>query len=195
MLTPILGKSFNDTFIIGISNCFSMYIIVMYYFLKPLLKDINDFKSVSIISYIISFVLLILTVVPMLTLFNANSNSEPINSLFLLSRQIEFGRFLQRVDSLFIFLWIFAVLSYLSLIIFLINRIIKKILPISNEKMLSYLTCHILFSISLIPTNISIIHFIENTLYRYLVIGFVFILETSILILANFKKVKSSNIS
>ena len=112
-------------------------------------------------------------------------------SLFLLSRQIELGRFLQRVDALFIFLWIFAIFSYLSFIIFIINRIINKLIPLTNEKMLSYSTCSMLFGISLIPVNISHIHFIENTLYRYLIIAFVFVLGLLILILANFKKRKT----
>lgn len=192
-LTPILGKSYEDTFISGLSNCFAMYILVIYYFLKPLLKDVKEFKKISIISYILSFILLMLTIIPMLTLFNTSSNSEPINSLFLLSRQIELGRFLQRVDALFIFLWIFAIFAYLSFIIFMINRIIKKIFPVSNEKMLSYSTCGLLFAIALIPVNISHIHFIEDTLYRYLIIGFTFGLGLIILLLANFKKRKSKN--
>lgn len=189
-LSPILGKSYENTFITGLGNCFSMYILVIYYFLKPLLKDINNFKKVSVISFALSFILLILTIVPMLTLFNTNSNSEPINSLFLLSRQIELGRFLQRIDALFIFLWIFAILSYLSFIVFIINRIIKKIVPIYDEKMLSFSTCSLLFGISLIPINISHIHFIEDTLYKYLIIGFTFGIGLLILILANFKKIK-----
>ena len=196
-ITPIIGKSYTNTFITGLSNCFSMYILVIYYFLKPLLKDVASFKKVSIISFAISFVLLMLTIVPMLTLFNTSSNSEPINSLFLLSRQIELGRFLQRIDALFIFLWIFAIFAYLSFIIFMINRIIKKIFPVSNEKMLSYSTCGILFGITLIPVNISHIHFIEDTLYRYLIIGFTFVLGILLLILANLKKRKlqKNNIS
>lgn len=189
-LTPFFGKNYKETFFTGLSNCFSMYILVIYFFLKPLLKDVKEYKKITVTSYLISFILLILTIIPMLTLFNTNSNSEPINSLFLLSRQIELGRFLQRVDALFIFLWIFAIFSYLSFIVFLINRIIKKIIPVSNEKMLSYSTCSILFGISLIPINISHIHFIEDTLYRYLIIGFAFVLGIIILILANIKKLK-----
>lgn len=187
-LTPIFGENYRQTFVIGLSNCFSMYIIVYLYYLKPLLKNTESFKKITIISYIISFLLLLLTIIPMLTLFNTSSNSEPINSLFLLSRQIELGRFLQRVDAIFIFLWIFAIFSYLSFILFLINRIIKKLVPVSDERMLSYSTCSILFGLTLIPINISQIHFVEDTLYRYLVIGFMFGIGIIILLLANLKK-------
>lgn len=189
-LTPILGESYYSNFVLGLSNCFAMYIIVYFYFFKPLLKDSSNYKKVSLISYVISFILLILTIIPMLTLFNTSTTSEPINSLFLLSRQIELGRFLQRVDAVFIFLWIFAIFAYLSFIVFLINRIFKKLIPVCDEKMFSYSTCSILFGISLIPLNISHIHFIEDILYRYIIIGFTFVIGILILLLANFKKRK-----
>ena len=192
-LTPILGRDYYTTFGLGLSNCFSMYIIIYYYFIKPLLHDPSEFKKISIISYIISIILLLLTVISMLTLFNTNSNNEPINSLFLLVRQIELGNFLQRVDSIFIFLWILSIFAYLSFIIFLINRILKKILNISNSSMLSYSTCSILLGLTLIPINIAKIHFIESTVYKYVVLGFMFGISFIILILANIKKLRSKN--
>lgn len=194
-LTPILGKNYYTTFVLGASNTFAMYFIVVIYFLKPLLKNQNDFKKISIISYILSAILLLLTVVPILTLFNTTNGNEPINSLFLLARQIEFGNFIQRVDALFILLWILSIYAYLSFIIFLINRITKKIINISNEKMLSFSTCSILFGLSLIPLDVSQIHFIENIVYKFVIIGFMFGIGIIILILANikFRKVKAND--
>ena len=135
-ITPIFGKDYKTTFGYGLTNAFSMYIIVYILYAKPLLKNQEDFKKLSIISYFISFLLLALTVISMLSLFETNSSNVPINSLFLLSRQIELGNFLKRVDSIFILLWILATFSYLSLIVFAINRTIKKLSNISNEKMI-----------------------------------------------------------
>lgn len=189
-LTPILGKDYYTTFVLGASNGFAMYIIVYIYFLKPLLKNPIELKKISIISYILSLGLLLLTVISMLTLFEANSGNEPINSLFLLARQIELGKFVQRVDAIFILLWILAIFSYLSFVIFIINRIIKKMTNISNEKMITFSTCSILFGLTLVPFNISQIHFIENVLYRYVILGFMFGLGIILLILANLKKGK-----
>lgn len=194
-LTPILGKSYYNTFVLGLSNTFSMYFIIVLYFLKPLLKSQKEFKKISIISYIASSIILLITVIPLLTLFNTTNGNEPINSLFLLARQLEFGNFLKRVDALFILLWILSIYAYLSFIIFLINRIIKKMTNISDEKMLSFSTCSILFGLSLLPLNVSQIHFIENVFYRFMVIGFMFGLGVIILILANIKlrKVKAND--
>ena len=190
--TPIFGKDFYTTFGLGFTNSFSMYIIVYYYFFKPLLANPKDFKKITIISYLISFTLLFITVSSMLTLFSTTTNNEPINSLFLLVRQIELGKFLQRVDSLFILLWILSIFAYLSFVIFIINRIIKKMTNISNEKIISFSTCSILLGLALIPINISKIHFIENVVYKYVILSFIFGIGLIILILGNIKKLRGN---
>lgn len=193
--TPILGESYNKTFFIGLSNSFAMYIMVYYYFLKPLLKNpSDDFKKVSIISYGISVVLLLLTIVSMLTIFSYDSSSAPINSLFLLARQIELGTFVQRVDALFVLLWTLSTFSYLSFVIFIINRLIKKVSNVSNEKMLSLSTCSILFGLALIPFNIAQLNFIEDVIYRYVILIFMLGIGISLLILSNIKLLRKKGI-
>lgn len=188
--TPILGESYNKTFFIGLSNSFAMYIMVYYYFLKPLLKNPADFKKVSIISYVISLGILLLTVISMLTIFTSNSPNAPINSLFLLARQIQLGTFLQRIDAVFILLWIMSIFSYLSFVVFIINRIIKKITNVSNEKMLTFSICSILFGLALIPFSIAELDFIEDILYRYIILIFMLGIGIILLILSNIKLLK-----
>ena len=73
-----------------------MYIITYYYLIKPLLKDPNEFKSIAITSYILSWILLLLTIIPILTLFNGNTDIEPLNTLYLLSRKLEFRIFYKK---------------------------------------------------------------------------------------------------
>lgn len=91
--TPIFGHSFYSTFVVGLLNCFSMYIIAYYYYLKPYLKETIEFKKVVLSSYTISWVLLIVTLIPVMTLFNVNTSNEPLNTLYLLSRKIELRSF------------------------------------------------------------------------------------------------------
>lgn len=193
-ITPILGESYKNTFVLGLSNSFAMYIMVYYYFFKPLLKDPKDFKKIAITSYAISLILLLLTIISMLTIFTTNSTNAPINSLFLLARQIELGTFLQRVDALFILLWILSIFCYLSFVVFIINRIIKKVSKISNEKMLTFSICSILFGLALIPFNIAQLNFIENTIYRYVILIFMLGIGIGLLILSNIKLLRKKGI-
>lgn len=87
--TPILGHNLYTTFVKGSVNIFSIYIITYYYFLKPLLKEEKDFKKITIFSYIISWILLFLTVVSILAFLGSRNPTEGINFLYLLSRDIE----------------------------------------------------------------------------------------------------------
>lgn len=185
--SPFLGYNFQTTFIDGLLNIFSIYIITYYYFLMPLLKDSFSFKKVTILSYIISWGLLFLTVVSILSIFPITNDSEPLNSLYLLSRRIELGNFLQRLDAVFVLLWITSIFCYLSVTIFLINRIIKKITNVTDEKILTLSTTCILFGLCLLPYNIAINRFIANTVYRYLIIGLSLIGCFILLLLANLK--------
>lgn len=62
--------------------------------------------------------------------------------------------------------------------------------------MLTFSNCCILLGLTVIPLNSAQIHFLEKTLFRYLVLGIVFIFQMLVLILANIKfKVKGKKTS
>ncbi len=186
----------QTTFVNGLLNTFSLYIITYYYFLMPLLKDSFNFKKVTTISYIISWLLLFLTVISILTIFPITNDTEPLNSLYLLSRKIELGDFLQRLDALFILLWLISIFCYLSVSIFMINRLLRELLNLSNERILTFSTTSILFGLCLLPFNVAISRFMENVVYRYLIIVLIFGVCFIILLLANLKfKFKKGTIS
>lgn len=192
--TPFLGYNYRTTFVIGSINIFSMYILTYYFFLKPLLKDGINFNKITVISYIVSWILLFLTLVSILTLFPITNGTEPINTLYLLSRRIEVGTYIQRVDTIFIFVWIMCIFSYLSVTVFFINRIIRKLTNIFDEKIITFSTCSILLGIGLLPLNIAQIKFLENNFYKYMIIIIGFIFTILISVLANVKfKFKKGN--
>ena len=189
--TPILGTSIKNTFVNGLSNCFAMYILVYVFFLKPLINKQEEFVEISVKGYLISFVLLLLTTISMQSLFISSSDSKPINSLFLLAREIEFGSFLQRIDAIFIFIWILSIFSYLSATLFIISKIIKKVFNIQDEKMLSYSLSNILLGLTLIPINTSLIHYIESNIYKYSILIYIFGICFITLLLGYLKKRKA----
>ena len=185
--SPFFGYNFQTTFIKGLWNLFALYIITYYYFIMPLLQNSFDFKKVTTISYIISWVLLFLTVISILSTFSITNRTEPLSILYLLSRKIELGDFLQRLDALFILLWIISIFCYLSIIVFMINRIFAKLTNITNPKMLTFSTSSILFGLCVFPFNVAISRFIENVIYRYVTISCIFIIGFLVLLLANIK--------
>ena len=186
-LTPIFGYNHKTSFLDGLVNIFTFSFIGFYYFLQPLLKKPEDFKKINYISFFISFGLLFITICSILTLLPVASTGITINPLYILSRDVSFSVFLQRLDALFILFWILALLCYLSSLVFFINIIFSKIFNVLDIKMPSYLICMLLLACSLYPFNIGLIEFLENIVLKYAIISIVFILGPIILILGNIK--------
>lgn len=185
--TPILGDGTKSVFLYGLTNLFSFSIIIFFFFVKPLLKNSYDFSKVTVISFIISWGLLFVTIVSLLTIFHVNNDSVNINFLYLLARKISFGDFLQRIDALFILLWILSIFSYLSIITFVTNNIFKKITHASDSKPFSYFVAMLLLGICLCPVNLAELKILQNNIYKYGVLISIFIISFGILIFSNLK--------
>ncbi len=191
-LFPILGHGLNATFLSGASNIFAFGGIAILYFIMPFLKNTKQFKKISIIAIVISAVYLFLSVTSLLLVFSYLTNTDETLAIYSLSRSIEFGRFFQRTDALYVFLWIMLVFSYLSIVMALLIYIFKKISNVSDSKMLTHPFSVLLLSLTLIHTNVSITEFMQATVYKYYELILVFFISFVILIAANIKFRKSS---
>ena len=186
-ISPLLGENSNNTFVSGLSNLFVFNIILYFYFLMPLLKKKNDFPKITKYTLFISFIILLFTIISLLSKFPLHNQSEEINTLYLLTRSVEIGDFLQRVDALFILLWIICIFTYTSIILFLILQINKKLFKLQNEKILSFPYSFISLGLGLFLFNNNYFGIVETNLYKYLLIFMIFGLGFIILLLANIK--------
>ncbi len=190
---PIFGKGLFDTFILGLTNLASFGGIVFLYFLPPLLNKPEDMKKITLISIGISAIYLVLCVATLLFMFSFFLDTNEITPLYNATRYIEFGNFFQRLESVFLLIWILAFACYLSIISKFSMRIFQKITNIENKKALIDIFGLLIFGISIFPKNYAISNMFETKVYPNLVIGLVFVLSISILILANLRKKKQNN--
>lgn len=190
---PILGFGANETFLIGLNNIFTFSAFAYLYFLIPLLKQPDDFKKIALSSIIISAIYIFLSVICLIMMFPFISFTDEMLSIYLLARLIEFGKFFQRVDAIFVLIWILSAFSFLSITLEFTNRILKKLLKLKTHKELSYSLCAIIFSLALALANISNIKLMQYDVLRYFVIVLVFILSLIILLLANLKHKKEKS--
>ena len=143
--------------------------------------------KIAIISILISGLFLLFTITILLTIFPFITHSEEILSMYLLTRCIEFGEFIQRTDAIFIFLWIISAFSYLSISLNFINIIFEKLTTCNKSKNYSYSFLGIFFAIIILFQNQSLFKFLETYFYKYFILGLLFI-SLIILIIANKKK-------
>ena len=189
---PLLGFGANQTFLLGLNNIFAFSSFAYLYFLIPLLKNPEDFKQVAVIS-IVSSILLFLSVICLIMMFPFIPFTDEMLSIYLLARLIEFGKFFQRIDAIFVLIWILSAFSFLAITLEFINRILKKLTKLKTHKEMSYSLCTIIFSLALVFENSAKVKFLQNVVLKYFVIILIFIISLFVLLLANFKHKKEKS--
>ena len=187
---PILGNGFKETFLLGITNIYSFSGIAIIYLLPPLLKEPKDFKKISTLSIIISSVYLLLVVSIIVFMFPVFVQIDEILPLFTVASYVEFGSFFQRLESIFLFIWMLGFICYLSIVLEFSMLIFKKLTKIKYMRPIIYPFGLTMLGISLLPKNYSMAKFYETKIYPYLMIAVVFVLPTIILLLSYFKQRK-----
>ena len=177
------------------TNIFAFTGISYLYFLKPFLKEPESFNKISYISIGISAFYLFLSITTLLFSFADVLTVNDLSSVYVLIRGTDFGRFLQRPDSLFILGWILTLMSYISITVLMVNHIFSKLAKIQDTKPMVYCFSTLCFIFALIPKNIVAIRWLEDTLFRYVTIILVFIISFCILLFAYLKHKKKNSYS
>lgn len=185
---PIFGDGLFNTFVTGLGNLGAFGGITLLYFLPPYLKEAQKMKKIYLTSIILGTIYFILCISIILFMFISLMYTNQIMPLYSAARHIEFGNFFQRLESIFLLIWILQMVCYLSIVAKISISIFKKITNISDEKTVIFVFGLLIFAISLLPNNYAISKFIENYIYHYMVIIISIFLGISILLLAYFKK-------
>ncbi len=187
---PILGEGVFNTFVIGLSNIASFAGIAFLYFLPPLLKEPEKLKKITLISVGITALYLILSVSTLLFMFSFFITTNEISPLYNAARYIEFGTFFQRLESVFLLIWMLAFACYLSIVSKFSMNIFKKLTNLETNTPLIDIFGLLIIGLSLFPKDYAVSQTFETKIYPSLVIGIVFIFGIGILILANLRKRK-----
>ena len=154
----------------------------------PFIGNGKRLKKIGIISLIIYFFYLMSGVIALLFLVPSISEIDNTLSVYVLSRLASFGDFIQRIDAIFILIWVISIFSYLSITMYFTLTIFKRTINAKHHKPMVYSFASIIFIISMIPKNFANFIFFENTFYRYASIIFVFFISMVILICGYIKK-------
>ena len=152
---------------------------------------IPKYKKISVLSAILTGTYLILCVSIILFIFPSFFTTNEIMPLYSAARYISFGNFLQRLESIFMMVWILSFISYLTIATKFAISIFQKMTNIKNTKEIINVFGLLTIAISMFPKNLAVSTFWETKIYSYFSIAIIFIFGISILILANIKKRKN----
>lgn len=192
---PLLGNGVKSTFMDGALNICSFSGLIILFFVSPNLKNIKDYKKVGLLSIILSASYLILSVASSLLLFPFLNANTDVLSVYLSACTIRFGKFMPRTDALFMFIWIFTFISYISVVISYIIKFSKESISPKSPSIVTYIATLAIFIVALLPQNSAQVHFFQDVVYKYLSIGIVFVLNFVILLIGYMKKKKLRELS
>lgn len=190
-LFPAFGYGADSIFLNGLGNLFAFNIITYLFLLKPMLKEEKHFKAISIISVVVCGIYILMSVVSLLMTFPFIVETDEMFSIYLLTRLVSFGNFLQRVDAVFILLWIFIFLTFLSFNFYCILKLFKKMFNISNSSEISYSLASLIIGLALAFKDIHTVKNIFRNYLRLYSVILIFVISFIVLILAYLKKKKS----
>ena len=176
---PILGNGIFTTFLAGLSNMFAFQGLAYIYFIPPMLKEPDKVKKIAVTSIVLSCIFLLICLAIILFMFNGFVDTDELIPLYSAVKYIEYGSFFQKMDSIFVLIWIISFVSFLSITLKFSSNILKKLSGAQNGYIFTIILAIALFICSIWQKNYAVSTFCASTVYQYaffiLVIGISFL--------------------
>jgi len=154
-LFPIAGYSLQTTLSAGLMRSSAYSDVIFLAFIINAIHGVKQFKKVGLISLALSGAIISATILCSLLAFEYTQASENLSTLFQLSRIIYFNRFFQRVESIFIFIWVVASIINVALAFYMAASIFCKTFKIPTHRPSLLLFAFCTFTVTLLPESLS----------------------------------------
>jgi spore germination protein (amino acid permease) len=151
---PVLGTGVSDIFVEGFMNVSVFAEIFFVFMLIPFLKYHKNFKRSGLIALGFSALFLFASAFVYNTVFPYPESIERVLPIYQLARLISYGRFFQRIESIFVIIWAAAALLYVMVGFYLALYSFKKAFKLEYIRPLILPFAVIVFSLSMLPRNL-----------------------------------------
>lgn len=187
-LLPIFGNGLETIFGSGSLRLSIYSAVALLFLLPPFIKTQKNLKKVGYLSIGISAVLFLISAVVYLIVFAYPTALEGFIPIYQLARLIDFGRFFERVESVFVLIWAASALIYLSAGFFFIVYVFKKTFKLEYYRPLIIPFAILIFALSFLPPNLMVTVELEGGFFRNYAWITSFLLPIVVLLLARFVK-------
>jgi len=153
-ITPWLGSGPYEIFVKGMPRVSAFAGIILVYLLFPFIRTNKNFKTVGYASIGLSALFFLIGVLAFSLIYQYPTGTESFLPIYQLARLIDYGRFFQRVESIFVLVWVASALLHLSTLLYLIAYVFKKTFKLEYYKPLVIPFSIIVYTLSFIPHNL-----------------------------------------
>lgn len=151
---PILGLGPDKIFIDGFLKLSIYTDLIFLFFLPPFLGSFKAFKSVGYIAIAASGLFYLLFSLTFVLLFPYFVGLETSLAVYSMSRMINLGRFVERIEPVFLIGWSLSAIFFLSASMYFIMYTFAKVFKLPYIRPLIIPFAILIYNISFIPRNL-----------------------------------------
>lgn len=183
---PILGQGVYNIFGEGFFSISIFGELLILFLIAPYIGNNKTLKKVGYTAIGFSTFFLTISSLVVILVTPYPSVIESFLPIYQISRLISYSRFFQRIESIFIIIWVFAALLYLSVLFYYILFTFKKMFGLKYYKPLILPFAVLIFNISLLPPNLLSAINLETNYFRRITWTAAFFLIIILLLTAKF---------
>lgn len=164
-LFPLLGKGLDHVIKYGILRS-SDYGELNLLYAIPLIFYSQQIKRIGYKSIVLTMLIFLIVIITYLLTFPAVVGEEPYLPLYMMARGVYLGRFLQRIEAVFVLFWVINGYLWISTGIYGFSRILCDLLRLPDYRPLILPTGILIFAISFIPANLPDVVLLSVYTYR-----------------------------
>lgn len=185
---PVLGNGLDNIFIRGMSRVSVYSSLIILFLAAPYIKDRKCFKSIGYTAIGLSAAFMTTASAVYLLVVPYPVALENFLPIYQVARLIDYGRFFQRIEPVFMVIWIVSALAYLSMVLFFTLYVFRKMFGLKYYKPLILPFTVVIFTLSLLPSNLMEAIELETHFFRNFIWTDTFILTIAVLSAARIKK-------
>lgn len=152
-LFPILGHGFNEIIIHGLKRSSAYSEVVVIAVFAGSLHGIKDIKKTGYISLVLSGLIFATVFLFLIMIYPYFSLQELTAPFYVMTRGINYGIFFQRLDPIFLILWIMSIIIAVSVLFFSAVSTYCKIFRLQDSKPIIIPMAVILFALTMAPKD------------------------------------------
>lgn len=187
-LLPVFGNGINDIFVKGLPKLSAFCSLLGLLIIFPFIKTNKNFKRCGVTAILVASLILVAGELSYTLVFPYPTSEDDLLPVFQLARLISYGRFFQRIESIFVLIWAFSAFLFLSFGFYLVVHVFNKTFRLKYYRPMIFSFAVITFSISMLPQNLMATINLENNYAKAVGLFVGFLLPLIVLIAASIVK-------
>lgn len=154
-LKPYLGYGIKETLLVGALRSSAYQEVLVLPIIVISMHSLKDFKKIGIVSIVLSGLIFSICFLCYLMAYQYTMGRENLSGMFALSRIIYFNRYVQRVESIFLFAWVISSVITVSTAFYSSVRVYCQCFNIKNHRPILLPFSLLLYVVALQPKNIT----------------------------------------